>query len=146
MDRKTLLGWGVLLVLLFIVVQLSKRMDGNSVSNGRWYSEQQVEQGKELFKLHCATCHGPEAASVYNWRDLDENGKYPAPPLNGSGHTWHHSLSLLKKTVREGGLSIGGQMPSFKDMLSDEEIDSILAWVQTHWSDKIYSIWEGRNG
>jgi len=36
---------------------------------------------------------------------------------------------------------MGGVMPGFKDKLNDKEIDFVLAWIQSHWSDKIYEEW-----
>jgi len=36
-------------------------------------------------------------------------------------------------------------MPAFADKLSAQEVDAILAWVQSHWSDKIYAIWHERD-
>lgn len=36
-------------------------------------------------------------------------------------------------------------MPGFSDKLSVEQIDDILAWIQTHWSDEIYRIWHERD-
>jgi len=35
--------------------------------------------------------------------------------------------------------------PAFSDKLDPPEIDAILAWVQSHWSDKIYGIWHERD-
>lgn len=114
-------------------------------SEGRWYSEEQVKRGAPLYQATCSGCHGPDAASTPEWRTPNEQGHYPPPPLNGTAHAWHHSLDLLRKTVREGGAPIGGSMPPFRDLLSDEETDSILAWVQSHWSDEIYQRWMERN-
>ncbi len=147
MNGKVLLALFVLVLVLGFIVAQPFLSDEKGVSvTGRWYTEQQVAEGGPLFQTHCASCHGPEAASIPNWKETDENGNYPPPPLDGSAHAWHHPLSLLQKTVREGGIPLGGQMPPFKDVLAAEEIDSILAWVQTHWSDKIYGIWKERNG
>lgn len=111
----------------------------------RWYDEGQVARGRALFQVHCAECHGADAAGATNWRDPGPDGKYPPPPLNGTGHAWHHPLSALRATVRHGGVPLGGAMPPFKDKLDDQEIDAILAGVQSHWSDEIYALWSDRN-
>ena len=76
---------------------------------------------------------------------MTADNKYPPPPLNGTAHTWHHPLNVLRRTVRKGGVSLGGSMPGFVDKLSNREIDTILAWIQSHWSDRIYRIWDKRN-
>lgn len=132
----------VLLAALFVVQSMEV---GNHVE-GRWYSEEQVARGAPLYQTNCAGCHGPDAAATPDWRVMNEQGYYPPPPLNGTAHAWHHPMQVLRKTVQEGGIPLGGQMPSFGDQLNDEEIDDILAWIQSHWSDEIYQRWRGRNG
>ena len=32
-------------------------------------------------------------------------------------------------------------MPGFADTLNAKQIDAILAWVQSHWSEAIYVSW-----
>lgn len=105
----------------------------------------QVSRGGRLFQQNCTECHGAMGEGTPNWRTLDANGDYPPPPLNGTAHTWHHPLSVLQRTIRQGGIPLGGVMPAFGDKLSDEEIDAILAWVQTKWPDEIYAAWSERN-
>ena len=51
----------------------------------------QYSQGQKLFQQNCSTCHGAYGEGAKNWRTPDEQGKNPAPPLNGTGHAWHHS-------------------------------------------------------
>lgn len=111
----------------------------------RWYTPEQVEAGAALYAQHCASCHKPNAEGTSDWKTRDANGKLPPPPLNGTAHTWHHPLDLLRSVVRRGGAPVGGSMPAFADKLSPQEIDAILAWVQSHWSDKIYAIWHERD-
>lgn len=166
MDKKVVVSIVLMLAVLGLVVmqasqqpnqqenqkisqQTYQQTTDSNINNGtveRWYTQQQVAQGADIFKTNCAACHGPEAASIPNWREPDESGNYPPPPLDGSAHAWHHPLALLQKTVREGGAAVGGQMPPFKDLLSIKEIDAVLAWVQTHWNDKVYQMWSERNG
>lgn len=111
----------------------------------RWYSELQVVKGYHLFQANCATCHQTDASGTKEWRKPDASGNYPPPPLNGTAHTWHHPLAILRRTVQTGGIPLGGTMPPFGDKLTAEEIDNILAWVQSHWSDEIYAAWNTSN-
>jgi len=37
---------------------------------------------------------------------------------------------------------MGGQMPAFGSKLSDKDINSIIAWLQTHWPEKILKTWK----
>jgi len=107
----------------------------------RWYSSEQAGRGEKLFQQNCAECHKPDASGDPNWKQTNAEGKLPPPPLNGTAHAWHHPMPLLQQIVRNGGIPMGGSMPAFKDKLTNEQINDIFAWVQTHWSDKIYTTW-----
>lgn len=101
-------------------------------------------QGARLFQLNCAICHGKNGEGAANWRVPDELGKNPAPPLNGTGHTWHHSHKALVNVIKNGTGKIGGNMPAWKDKLSAQEINDILTWVKAQWPDEIYTAWYNR--
>lgn len=107
----------------------------------RWYTPYQVERGRPLYAKNCADCHGKRGESTPLWKELDKDGNFPPPPLNGTAHTWHHNLPLLRQIIREGGAKMGGKMPPFADKLSVAEIDAIIAWVQSLWPEKIYARW-----
>lgn len=113
-------------------------------SEKRWYTSSQVAQGKALFSVYCAECHGNNAEATPNWRKSDKDGNYPPPPLNGTAHAWHHPLPQLRLTIRNGGAGVGGKMPPFNDKLSSAEIDSIIAWFQSLWPDEAYRRWTTR--
>lgn len=113
----------------------------------RWYNDSQVKQGELLFARHCAACHGNRAQGLTaDWKKVDADGNYPPPPLNGSAHAWHHSLDVLRRTIREGGARLGGVMPGFSEILEAEEMDAVIAFFQAYWNDKIYQSWLERNG
>ena len=114
-------------------------------AESRWYDQADIDKGATLFKQNCAACHGLNGEGTADWKKTDANGNYPPPPLNGTAHTWHHSKELLKMTILEGGARLGGLMPGFKDKLTDKEIDAVIAFFQSKWSDKIYANWAGRN-
>ncbi len=112
----------------------------------RWYTTAQLMRGKKVFKDNCATCHGDKGQGlVKNWQKAQPDGKYPAPPLNGTAHAWHHAKPLLLNTVNNGGIAMGGSMPAFKDKLSDKEKEAVVAYVTSLWPDKIYAMWAQRN-
>lgn len=107
----------------------------------RWYFTEQAERGRKVFAENCAVCHGKKAESTPHWRTRDASNNYPPPPLNGSAHTWHHPLSVLGRTIYHGGALVGGQMPAFKDRLSEIEIVDVIAHIQSYWRDDIYDRW-----
>jgi len=112
----------------------------------RGISFEQFVSGGKLFRKNCATCHGELGQGSPNWQRRGPDGKYPAPPLNGTGHTWHHSVSALTRTIRDGTLYIGGSMPPWKEKLSDKEIADILGWIILQWPDEIYNVWRQQAG
>lgn len=138
----------LVVALLFILTACSKPgADGMSEQSektvvGRWYKPGQVQEGHGLYQQHCSVCHKADASGTRDWKTKDANGNYPPPPLNGTAHTWHHPLFILRKTIREGGVPLGGVMPGFANQLNDSEIDAIIAWVQSNWSDEVYKNWQ----
>lgn len=104
-----------------------------------------VMQGAKLFQQQCAVCHGSQGQGNPGWRTKGPDGKLLPPPLNGTGHAWHHPLDLLRQTVVMGGAANGGTMPGFKGKLKISEIDSIFAWLQSRWPEKIFKQWEKTN-
>ncbi len=112
----------------------------------RWYSPQQVAVGSSLFASHCASCHGIQAQGlIKNWKQKQADGHLPAPPLNGSGHTWHHDLPLLLSIVQHGGSLYDGQMPAFDQKLNETAQHAVIAFFQSQWDDATYEQWLQRN-
>ena len=100
-----------------------------------------VARGAEIFKANCAVCHGANAEGAPNWSKKGADGKFPPPPLDASGHGWHHPKSALVQTIREGTLKLGGGMPAWKDKLSDNDIEAVIAWIQARWPEDVYKSW-----
>lgn len=105
-----------------------------------------VENGAVLYAENCASCHGEKLEGEPNWRSQKEDGTLPAPPHDQTGHTWHHGDALLFNYTKLGGqaaLEAGGVtgfssgMPKFGELLSDQEIWDILAFIKSTWSDRI---------
>ncbi len=143
MIMKTLL-LATSLVTLTACGESNKSQSSNDT--GRWYNSSQVAQGKSVFKANCASCHGDKAQGlVTNWKQPLPNGKYPAPPLNGSAHAWHHPKAQLLRSINNGGIPLGGTMPPFAKKLSDDEKLAAIAYFQSFWPDRIYQSWSQRN-
>jgi len=105
----------------------------------------QIIRGGKLYQQSCAECHGVQAEGAPNWQQPGPDGKWPAPPLNGTGHAWHHPMAILKRTLREGTQKLGGNMPPWGDKLSEQDIDDIIAWFQAKWPDELYAAWHQRD-
>lgn len=103
----------------------------------------QVRAGNILYAEHCADCHGGALEGAENWRDFEVGGAHPPPPHDDTGHTWHHSDKQLFEYVKLGGEElfkdypdIVSNMPGFGDVLSNEEIWAIFAFIKSTWSDE----------
>ena len=107
----------------------------------RWYSQSQVDTGKAVFDAYCASCHGAGAAATSEWRKPMADGRYPPPPLNGTAHAWHHPRDAMRLQINQGGAKLGGWMPPMGGVLSDEQVDGAIAYIQSLWTDKIYAAW-----
>lgn len=134
---------GALLILLAAwaaVVFVQQKSDAPAPAQ-RWYTAAQVSAGEGVYIANCLVCHGAEGSGTANWRQRQADGSFPPPPLNGTAHTWHHPMAALRQTIKNGGIPLGGKMPAFGGQLSDEEIDSVLAYIQSLWQEDIYQIW-----
>ena len=100
-----------------------------------------LTRGQALYAQHCAACHGDRAQGAFAWERPGADGKYPAPPLDGSAHAWHHPTAQLKQTIREGTLKLGGNMPAWKGKLTEADTQAVIAWFQSTWPDPIYAAW-----
>ena len=91
----------------------------------------------KVFNKNCISCHGSEGVGIKNWKVKDENGNYPAPPLNGTAHTWHHSPAQLLYTINNGGVEMGGQMPAFSERLNEQEKLALIEYMYSLWPSEI---------
>lgn len=97
-----------------------------------------VTRGAQVYAARCQSCHGDGAG----------RGRQPGVPTHGpEGHTWHHSDRDLRTTIEEGsdsptsrmmrdmmGPPDAPRMPGWKGVLSDEDIDAVIAYIKTFWT------------
>ena len=114
-------------------------------SSERWYEPRHAEAGAPIYAMHCGSCHGVDGAGASNWRRRDAEGYYPPPPLNGTGHAWHHPLRQLFAMIHDGSPAGEGRMPAWRGRLARGEILAVIARFQSWWSDDIYRAWSRMN-
>ena len=101
--------------------------------------------GEKIYNKNCLSCHGPKGQGLAkDWKVKDENGNYPAPPLNGTAHTWHHSPEQLLYTINKGGVEMGGQMPAFEKRLTEEEKKALIEYMYSLWPKEIQEKYDER--
>ena len=112
-------------------------------------SEQIISEGKVLYVANCASCHGVNLQGNPNWRyGTDEDGHRLPSPLNGSGHSWHHSPDLLYQMIKYGlkiyDENYEGKMKG-NENLTDEEIWSLLEYIKSVWPENIRKEYKGHD-
>ncbi len=106
----------------------------------RDFDPERLARGEALFRRHCAGCHGERAEGDPQWRKIGPDGRYPPPPLDGSGHAWHHPRAWLERMIRDGSRP-EGNMPGWGEVLSEEEIGAVVDWFQSLWPERVYATW-----
>ena len=102
-----------------------------------------IAQGKVVYKDHCASCHGDDLEGEENWRQRKANGRLPAPPHDVTGHTWHHPEQALFDLTKFGlakllnNNTIETDMPAYEEVLTDQEILSVLSFIKSTWPAEI---------
>ena len=134
-DRK------IAMFAIFVLAACGSGIPEALTVPGRWYTQLQVDAGQSLYDAHCSVCHGNDGSATADWRPPAAPGPYPPPPLNGTAHTWHHSLALLNYTIENGGAEFDGLMPGFAGVLDQEQRLSVIAYLQEWWPDDIYAQW-----
>jgi mono/diheme cytochrome c family protein len=108
-------------------------------------AEAALADGARVYVEHCASCHGADLEGQPDWQRAEPDGTLRAPPHDDSGHTWHHADQLLLDYVTLGGnetlrrLGVTGfmsGMPAFSEVLSPSEIEAVLHYIATHWSER----------
>ncbi|MDG2265476.1 MAG: cytochrome c, partial [Candidatus Marinimicrobia bacterium] len=93
---------------LILLIPLIIFMTGCNPDDKDNSSDSAVLTGEAIYNKNCLGCHGPNGQGLAkDWKVKDENGNYPAPPLNGTAHTWHHSPAQLLYTINKGGVEMG---------------------------------------
>lgn len=103
--------------------------------------EPDLQRGAQVYADYCAACHGVNLEGQPNWRVRKEDGKLPAPPHDETGHTWHHPDQQLFEITKYGSEAmIGGgyqsDMMGFGEVLTDEEIRDVLAYIKSRWPER----------
>jgi mono/diheme cytochrome c family protein len=104
-------------------------------------SEQTSYEGEVLYLANCATCHGVNLQGNPNWRSgTDKDGQRLPPPLNGTGHTWHHSPKVLHEILKYGlkiyDENYEGKMVG-NENLTNKEIYSLLEYIKSVWPEEL---------
>jgi ubiquinol-cytochrome c reductase cytochrome c subunit len=119
--RHPLAGLAVLLLALVVVGGAYSAMASPPAPAANTTSEDLVEQGRQLFLVGCASCHGKNAEGV-----LTERGSQLGPPLIGVGAA---SVDFQVGTGRMPAAQTGTQVPRKDPVYDQPQIDALAAFV-----------------
>jgi ABC-type transport system substrate-binding protein len=111
---------------------------------------ERVAVGEKVYVSFCAGCHGANLEGQPNWQQRLPMGNFPAPPHDETGRTWHHADRWLFEITKFGGMHFapGGYrsaMPAYRDVLADDEIWAVLAFIKSRWPPSIRAHQEREN-
>jgi len=140
------LGLGALTVALLVAVALTG--PGNTPPNTPSspgspeqslppLDEARVARGEKIYEAKCIGCHGPQGVgeSPGHPQAVDEQGRYLAPPLDGSAHAWHHTDEELVEFIATGSPR-NPRMKAWEGELSREEIRDVVEYIKSLWGPK----------
>ena len=139
------IAMAALILVSLAVLACSSSSDGSDATPATSEPPARASRtGQEIFSATCLACHGASGEGQPEWHIPKADGTLPAPPLNGDGHTWHHSDGFLYRYVKNGGKMLEGPslpdfksgMPAFGEQLSHDEIVGVLTYVKSLWGDK----------
>lgn len=87
-------------------------------------------RGGTVYRDICAACHGERLEGQAGWQTPAakvEDKK--APPLDPTGHAWHHSDDDLAQSIRQGS----APMPGYAGTLPEEDIRALVAYMKSTW-------------
>ena len=103
-----------------------------------------VSLGKRIYRENCSSCHGVSLeGQTADWRTPGPDGKFPAPPHDETGHTWHHADEVLFNITKIGVAKAANltnyesAMPAYEELLSDKEIIAVLSYIKSTWPEDL---------
>jgi len=84
-----------------------------------------VALGEDVFTRVCAECHGTNA---------EGHAFPPAPALDGSEHAWHHPDVQIRDWIKNGKFG-PVPTPALGDRVTEAEIDAVIAYIKSLWSE-----------
>lgn len=136
----------ILVVATVMIVIVGLNVNANriipAISSADHTNAQLVAEGRMVYQVRCASCHGANLEGQINWQTPLSDGSMPAPPHDATGHTWHHNDRFLFETVKYGGQATSpseqlNKMPAFQGVLNDREIWATLAFIKSTWMQEL---------
>lgn len=134
---------GIILLLVWGIWSSSRGNDPQIMVNSQMVSAESLQTGQLVYAQNCASCHGENLEGQPDWKIPNDDGTMKAPPHNEGGHTWHHDDAYLIERIQYGTQTLDAatqsqsNMPAYDTLLSDDEIQSVLAYLKSTWPPHI---------
>lgn len=83
---------------------------------GAYAQASDIFNGRDVYDLHCQTCHGMDGQSLE-----------PGVPDFSRGESLYAPDVELVQRLKNGG----GHLPSYRGLLTDEELRDVIAYIRT---------------
>jgi mono/diheme cytochrome c family protein len=135
--QRMRLGVGIIGIVSLIVAAVTLLLAGSG-SAADTPNTEVVALGQQIYLTNCASCHGVNLEGQPGWQQANPDGSLRAPPHDETGHTWHHGNAALIESIRLGSVRLSASagtsaMPAYKDILTGEEITTVLAYIKSTW-------------
>jgi len=112
---------GVLLLVLLVLLLGACQQEATGPDETVLLQDPKYIMGSGLYKRHCAGCHG----------EAGEGRTSLGPILNDS--SWQAGITdeQIRETILEGRRVAGTSMDSFREMLTDDEIDAVIVYLRS---------------
>ena len=84
-------------------------------------------KGKKVFEDNCSTCHNADSDEAIIGPGLKGLFKWPPHKLSDGTEHKEHTVAIIRKQITEGG----GMMAPVGASFSEEEINDLIAYLQT---------------
>ncbi len=142
-KQKQRIIWGMAIAgVLLLAVSAVMALHSQSVPVASPADSDAVALGRRVYEAQCASCHGVNLEGQTDWKEPNPDGSFRAPPHDETGHTWHHNDAYLVESIKLGGVRLPADqgvsaMPAYENVLSDEEISAVLAYIKSSWPSDI---------
>ena len=133
----------IILGVFFVALLGCTSAESTTVREQQATTDATLELGATVYVASCASCHGVNLEGQPDWKTPNPDGTWKAPPHNDDGHTWHHSDEYLIDRIVNGTNNLdatmqqNSNMPAYGDVLSDEQINAVLAFIKNEWSPRV---------
>ncbi|HZR09714.1 MAG TPA: cytochrome c [Myxococcales bacterium] len=89
-------------------------------------AQAQDKKAERTWKAKCASCHGADGKG-----DTDQGKKMKIADMTSAD--WHNKTTdaKIREAILNGVKTENGEMQSYKDSLSSEQVDSLVNYIHT---------------